>query len=67
VTARAGYAKVAGDVVPDGMIGLGFGYRRLVLDNWSVGAFAHYDVLGRFDQAGLDALGEKALAELPVI
>ena len=48
MSARAGYAKVAGDVVPDGMIGLGFGYRRFVLDNWSVGGFVHYDLLGRF-------------------
>jgi hypothetical protein len=48
---RAGYAKVTGDLAPNGLVGGGFGYRRFVLDKWSVGGFAHYDVLGRLGGA----------------
>jgi hypothetical protein len=48
---RAGYAKVTGDAAPNGLVGAGFGYRRFVLDKWSVGGFAHYELLGRFGSA----------------
>jgi hypothetical protein len=48
---RAGYVKVTGDVAPNGLVGGGFGYRRFVLNRWSVGAFASYELLGRFDRA----------------
>jgi len=48
---RVGYAKGTGQVTPDGLMGGGFGYRRFVLDRWSVGAFAHYELLGRFGRA----------------
>jgi hypothetical protein len=48
---RAGYAKGSGDVAPNGSIGGGFGYRRFVLDRWSVGCFAQYELLGRFGKA----------------
>jgi hypothetical protein len=51
MSVRAGYAKVSGDVAPNGLLGGGFGYRRFVLDNWSVGGFAQYEQLGRFDDA----------------
>jgi outer membrane protein W len=48
---RAGYAKGSGEVAADGLVGGGFGFRRFVLDRWAVGAFAHYDLLGRFGGA----------------
>ena len=51
MSVRAGYAKASGDEAPDGLIGGGFGYRRFVLDRWSVGAFVHYELLGRFGDA----------------
>jgi hypothetical protein len=51
MSVRAGYAKVSGDVAPNGLVGGGFGYRRFVLDKWSVVGFAHYDVLGRLGSA----------------
>ncbi|HVP14576.1 MAG TPA: hypothetical protein VMS88_03465 [Terriglobales bacterium] len=51
ISTRAGYAKVSGDIVPNGRMGIGFGYRRFVLDKWSVGGFAHYELLGRFADA----------------
>lgn len=51
MSVRAGYVKATGDVAPNGLLGGGFGYRRFVLDKWSVGAFAHYELLGRFGKA----------------
>ncbi len=48
---RAGYAKGSGDFAPNGMVGYGFGYRRFVLDRWSIGAFVHHELLGRFGGA----------------
>lgn len=51
MSVRAGYAKVSGDQVPGGLVGGGFGYRRFVLDKWSVGGFVHYELLGRFGGA----------------
>jgi hypothetical protein len=51
MSVRAGYAKVSGDLAPNGLGGVGFGYRRFVLDRWAVGAFAHYELLGRFGGA----------------
>jgi hypothetical protein len=51
MSVRAGYAKVSGDFAPSGLLGGGFGYRQFVLDKWSVGAFAHYELLGRFGDA----------------
>jgi hypothetical protein len=48
---RAGYVKGTGKVAPNGLVGFGFGYRRFMLDNWSMGAFASYDLLGRFGDA----------------
>lgn len=51
MSVRVGYAKGSGEVAPDGLVGGGFGYRRFVLDRWAVGAFAHYDLLGRFGKA----------------
>lgn len=51
MSVRFGYAKGTGDAAPDGLMGGGFGYRRFVLDKWSVGGFVHYDWLGRFGSA----------------
>ena len=51
MSVRAGYAKVSGEAAPNGLAGGGFGYRRFVLDGWSVGSFAHYELLGRFGDA----------------
>jgi hypothetical protein len=51
MSVRAGYAKVSGDEAPNGLVGGGFGYRRFVLDRWSAGGFAHYELLGRFGNA----------------
>jgi opacity protein-like surface antigen len=51
MSVRAGYAKVSGDAAPNGLVGGGFGYRRFVLDKWSVGGFAHYELLGRLGDA----------------
>jgi hypothetical protein len=48
---RAGYVKSMGDYQPDGLMGGGFGYRRFVLDHWSFGGFANYELLGRFGRA----------------
>jgi hypothetical protein len=51
MSVRAGYAKATGDQAPNGLVGGGFGYRRFVLDRWSVGTFVHYEWLGRFGTA----------------
>ena len=51
MSVRAGYAKATGQESPSGLLGGGFGYRRFVLDRWSVGGFVHYDWLGRFGTA----------------
>jgi hypothetical protein len=51
ISMRAGYAKGGGEVSPGGRVGFGFGYRRFVLDSWSVGGFVDYDLLGRFGSA----------------
>lgn len=51
VSVRAGYAKVAGRVAPNGNLGYGFGYSRFVLDKWSVGGYVHHEQLGRSGKA----------------
>jgi hypothetical protein len=56
MSVRAGYAKGSGDEAPNGSVGGGFGYRRFVLDNWSVGSFVYYDLLGRFGSAAETAI-----------
>lgn len=48
---QAGYAKGTGDISPDGMLGGAVGYRRFVLDRWSVGGFVGCDLLGKFGGA----------------
>ena len=48
---RAGYSKASGKVSPDGRMGFGFGYRRFVLNDWSVGGFAQYELLGNFGRS----------------
>lgn len=51
IALRAGYAKRSGEFAANGLAGVGFGYRRFVLDRWAVGAFMNYDVLGKFGEA----------------
>ena len=51
MSVRAGYAKASSKTASGGLVGCGFGYRRFVLDRWSVGGFAHYELLGRFGGA----------------
>ena len=51
MSVQAGYAQGAGDIAPDGLIGGAFGYRRFVLDRWSVGGFVGCDLLGKFGGA----------------
>jgi len=51
MSVQAGYAKGAGDIAPDGLVGAGFGYRRFMLDRWSVAGWVHYDLLGKFGGA----------------
>lgn len=48
MSVQAGYARGAGDIAPNGLIGGAFGYRRFVLDRWSVGGFIGCDLLGKF-------------------
>jgi hypothetical protein len=51
MSVQAGYARGAGDIAPDGLFGGAFGYRRFVLDRWSVGGFVGCDLLGKFGGA----------------
>lgn len=51
MSVQGGYAKGAGDISPNGMVGGGIGYRRFVLDRWSVGGFVQCDLLGKFGGA----------------
>jgi len=48
---QAGYARGSGDVSPNGLVGATIGYRRFVLDRWSVGGFVGCDLLGKFGSA----------------
>jgi hypothetical protein len=48
MSVQAGYAKGAGEIAPNGMVGGAIGYRRFVLDHWSVGGFVGCDLLGKF-------------------
>lgn len=51
ISIRAGYAKSTVEGSPDGNIGAGFGYTRFRNSKWSYGAFAHFELLGRFRRA----------------
>jgi hypothetical protein len=55
---RAGYAKMASETAPNGAAGYGFGYSRMlqpiwVFSNFSLGAYAHHELLGRFAGAAV--------------
>jgi hypothetical protein len=45
---RAGYAKSTVKESGDGNVGAGFGFTRVGKGLWSVGGFAHLELLGRF-------------------
>jgi outer membrane protein W len=58
---RAGYAKLAAENAPNGAVGYGFGYSRMLKPVWglkhlSLGAYAHHELLGRFNAASLVAV-----------
>lgn len=59
MSVQAGYARGSGDVSPNGLFGAAFGYRRFVLDRWSVGGFMGCDLLGKF--------GGSADIDVPII
>lgn len=48
---RAGYARISAENAPDGLAGYGFGYARFIMDKWSLGAYVHHELLGRFVNA----------------
>jgi len=48
ISARAGYAKSASANAAPGLIGAGVGYARMWRQNWSLGAYLHDDLLGKF-------------------
>jgi hypothetical protein len=43
---RAGYAKATGDDAGNGWGGYGFGYSRMLNAKWSLGFYAHHEVVG---------------------
>lgn len=51
MSVQAGYARGSGDISPNGLFGGAAGYRRFVLDRWSVGGFIGCDLLGKFGGA----------------
>jgi len=55
---RAGYAKMASELAPNGAAGYGFGYSRMLQPIWvfkslSLGGYVHHEVLGRFNGAAI--------------
>ena len=61
ISVRAGYAKASGDLMGHGGPGFGAGYSRMLspvklgpmtlFRHWSLGAYVHYEQLGRFASA----------------
>lgn len=56
LSVRAGYAKLAAVNAPNGAAGYGFGYSRMLkpvlfFKNLSIGAYAHHELLGRYNGA----------------
>jgi hypothetical protein len=51
LSVRAGYAKSGVKNAADGLVGVGFGYTRMGKGLWSLGGHAHFEVLGRYNQA----------------
>lgn len=56
LSVRFGYARERGEFSPDGNVGGGFGYRRMVSDRLSLGGSVEYDLLGKYGSAALIAL-----------
>lgn len=56
LSVRFGYAKEVGRFSPNGNVGYGFGYSRMVSDRLSMGANVQHDLLGKFGGAALIAL-----------
>lgn len=53
---RFGYAREQGRFSPDGNVGYGFGYSRMVSNKLSLGANVQHDLLGKFGGAALIAV-----------
>jgi hypothetical protein len=51
LSVRAGYVKSLDDRSANGNVGAGFGLTAMGKGRWSVGAFAHLEVLGRYASA----------------
>jgi len=51
ISVRAGYAKASVKAAADGLGGFGFGFNHFRNSKWAFGAYAHYEVLGRFGPA----------------
>jgi hypothetical protein len=51
ISVRAGYAKTSVKNAADGLVGVGFGFNHFRNSKWAFGAYAHYEVLGRFGAA----------------
>ncbi len=47
MSVRAGYAKVSGKQAGNSFAGYGMGFSRMLNKKWSLGLYAHHEVLGR--------------------
>ncbi len=56
LTLRFGYAREMGTFSPDGNVGYGFGYTRMVSRKLSFGANVQHDLLGKFGASALIAV-----------
>ena len=56
LSVRFGYARERGRFSPDGNVGYGFGYSRMVSRKLSLGANIQHDLLGKFRGAALIAM-----------
>ena len=56
LSVRFGYARERGRFSPDGNVGYGFGYSRMVSRKLSLGANVQHDLLGKFRGAALIAI-----------
>ena len=51
LSVRVGYAKARYDGAAPANIGGGFGFSHMFFKSWSLGGYAQYDILGRFQNA----------------
>ncbi len=56
MSVRFGYAKERGRFSPNGNVGYGFGYSRMVSERLSLGANLQHDLLGKFSGSALIAM-----------